>query len=566
MKTKKISLKTGMLLIIILCWLVPIAILMSLSGFLLGRSYQESAEQMIRASTDYAVQQVQRQLRSGIEDSKAISYDGVIRSAYRGYLDRGDRAELHRKVDDYITRKFSRSQEYRAVFVNFWDPQANTNVYLLNGNTTGYGLLQDCREKSVTILEIMEQADTDVIPITLDGNLYIARNLVNSQFKPYATVVLMVDPRVVFAPLDGLTRIEGGQIRLDDVAFFLGESGNIIQQEPVPLESMDIRYYVESNGHQFSFCADFSDYNLLRENPWLLLLGVTVGLMVLPLLIVVIYLFRQHISGPAEVLGDANQRVESGDRGYEITAAAPNAEFSKLFSQFNAMSKELKVQFERAVLEQQTTQKAQIKALQSQINPHFLNNTLEVINWEARLSGNDNISEMIEALSTMLGAALDRKGRTQIPLEEELSYVDAYLKIIKWRMGDSFHVFKDVDKATLPVMVPRLILQPIAENAVEHDIAHRHEGSLWVRSYASSGCMVVELEHDGILTPEDKKNITRLIREADPESHVGLQNVSQRLKLIYGRSDLLSIEDTDHDTIVARICFPVEETAERNLP
>ena len=566
MNSKKISLKTGMLLIIILCWLVPIAILMSLAGFLLGKSYQESAEQMIRASTDYAVQQVQRQLRSGIEDSKAISYDGLIRSAYRTYLDRGDRTELHRKVDDYITRKFSRSTEYRAVFVNFWDPRVNTNVYLLNGNTTGYGLLQDCREKSVEILEIMADADTDVMPITLDGNLYIARTLVSSQFKPYATVVLMVDPKVVFAPLDGLTRIEGGQIRLDEEAFFLGESGNIISQEPVPLESMDLRYYVEFNGHQFSFCADFTDYNLLRENPWLLWLGATVSLMVLPLLIVVIYLFQQHISKPAESLGSAYRKVQSGDRGYEIAAEAPNAEFSTLFSQFNAMSKELKAQFERAYLEQQATQKAQIKALQSQINPHFLNNTLEVINWEARLSGNDNISDMIEALSTMLGAALDRKGRTQIPLEEELSYVDAYLKIIKWRMGDSFHVFKDVDSSTLGILVPRLILQPIAENAVEHDIAHRHEGSLWVRSYVEQGLMVVELEHDGILTPEDRVNIARLIARPDPESHVGLQNVSQRLKLIYGRSDLLSIEDTDHGTIIARICFPAEVPAERNLP
>ena len=76
----------------------------------------------------------------------------------------------------------------------------------------------------------------------------------------------------------------------------------------------------------------------------------------------------------------------------------------------------MKHQFEQAVEEQQALQQAKIKALQSQINPHFLNNTLEVINWEARIAGNDRISEMIEALATMLNATLNRDEQSRIPL------------------------------------------------------------------------------------------------------------------------------------------------------
>ena len=75
-------------------------------------------------------------------------------------------------------------------------------------------------------------------------------------------------------------------------------------------------------------------------------------------------------------------------------------------------------------------------ALQSQINPHFLNNTLEIINWEARLSDNRKVSAMIEALSTMLEATLNRKKRHMVALSEELSYVDAYLYIISQRLGE----------------------------------------------------------------------------------------------------------------------------------
>ena len=84
-------------------------------------------------------------------------------------------------------------------------------------------------------------------------------------------------------------------------------------------------------------------------------------------------------------------------------------------------------------------------ALQSQINPHFLNNTLEIINWEARMEGNDRVSSMIEALSTMLEATMDRKKQQMIPLSEEISYVEAYCYIIRQRFGEKFQFEKQID-------------------------------------------------------------------------------------------------------------------------
>ena len=556
-KKKKMSLRTGLLSIIVLCWVIPIILVVSLAVFLLGKNYQESAEQMIRASADYAVGQVRRQLQQAVEDSKGVSYDGVVRNAYRDYEQQQDSAELYRRVDDYINQKFSRSSQYRAVFIRFWDEEG-TGVYLLNSGTTGFGLLQECKQQGLLLLDEMRLADTDIRMIAIHGNLYMARNLVDSHFNPYATVVLLLDPKAIFAPLDGLGRVEGPQISVDDVTFFLGESGKLIEQEPVAPEKADMSYYIEEDGHSFSFSADFVEYNLLRENPWLVGLTVGVGTMVLPLVIVVIAIFQRNVSKPMAILTRASRYVQSGERGYQIEKESPNMEFSKLFNDFNVMSSELKKQFDRAYLEQQATQKAQIKALQSQINPHFLNNTLEVINWEARIAGNDQVSEMIEALSTMLGAALDRKGRTQIPLQEELGYVDAYLKISKWRIGDKFHVEKQIDEDALTVAVPRLILQPIVENAVEHDITRHHGGNLIVRAFREEGFLEVDVEHDGSLTEEDKQNIEKFLSPDTVGTHVGIQNVSQRLKLIYGVSDLISIRDTDHGTILAQLRFPLE--------
>ena len=224
------------------------------------------------------------------------------------------------------------------------------------------------------------------------------------------------------------------------------------------------------------------------------------------------------------------------------------------------MSSEMKEQFERSYLEQQASQRAQIKALQSQINPHFLNNTLEIINWEARMAGNDRVGAMIEALSTMLNAALDRDGRTQIALREELSYMDAYLYIIRERLGESFCVHKQIDESLLSRQVPRLILQPIAENAVEHDLARHGGGNLWLRVYRAGHRLVLEVEHDGSMTEKDRERIAdQLEGEGEISSSVGIRNVSKRLKLIYGKEGALSMDETDHGTILARISFPDKE-------
>ena len=109
-----------------------------------------------------------------------------------------------------------------------------------------------------------------------------------------------------------------------------------------------------------------------------------------------------------------------------------------------------------AIIEKEKIQ-YQYETLKAQINPHFLNNTLEIINWEARLADNEQVCSMIEALSTMLDAAVGRDGRSQAPLSEELKYVDAYLYITKERLGERLTVSREIEKSMLGCQIPRLM-------------------------------------------------------------------------------------------------------------
>ena len=552
---KPVSLKMGLLTTIVICWLLPILIVMVLSGVLFGRSYRQNVLDEIDLSAHNALLQVQVQLEDAIDDSKDVSYDGVIRNAYRSYLNTHDRAALYRSTIDYLSLSFFREEQYKAVSIHYWDKDIDVNSYYLSSGISGYELLNQCRENVPEILEAMQDADTKILFLTPGGQLCMVRNLLDSSFVPYASVVMMLDPEYFFRPLTAINRIDEMQLYVDDAVLVI--DGDTVTVSASAGEEWERTYEIEADGHRLFAEAKIEKYNVWNENPWLLWAVLSVALLVLPLLLVMISLFYRHITRPMEVLAEANTKVESGQRGYAIEQCAPNAEFDKLYRHFNSMSEELQGQFERSYLEQQATQRAQIKALQSQINPHFLNNTLEIINWEARLAQNERISTMIEALSTMLGAALDRDGRNQIALQEELGYIEAYLYIINERLGGKLNVRQDIAPGMETTLIPRLILQPIVENAVEHDIVVRRGGNLILRAFEKDEQIILEVEHDGTMTDADRKNIERLLSDEEVgKGQVGLRNVYKRLKLLYGDKGTLTIDGDCPGLILARISFP----------
>ena len=558
MKRQRLSMRRGLIMVIVTCWLVPIVAIVTLSGVMLGSSYQQYVQQELDISAANALHLVEMRMEEAIRDSKAVSYDGVVRDAYRGYLQNGDAAVLHSAVNDYLTANFTGSEMYKAVYIWFHDTDAS--AYVFGQGSTSIELLRRCRASVPEIREQMADADTDIRIFLLDGELYMARNVLGSTFKPYACVVMMLDPAILFQSLNAVSRVSGIEYGIDGHLFSLTKDGDILTVDQENDTKYTVRYSTETEGHRISFSGQFVEYDLWDENPWMRWAVAGITMMVLPLLVLTVILFRRHVRRPMETLVQAYQLVQSGERGYEIGESAPNAEFDKLYGHFNDMSTELKLQFERSYLEQQASQRAQIKALQSQINPHFLNNTLEIINWEARLAENDRVSAMIEALSTMLDAALARDGRNQIPLSEELGYVDAYLYIIRARLGGDFHITKEIDPDTLEQMIPRLILQPIVENAVEHDITARGSGELFLRTMMMDGRLVLEVEHDGVMTDEDKARIRTIL---DPDAaepirggRVGLRNVNQRIRLIYGDLGVLTIGESTPGKILARLSLP----------
>ena len=561
MKKQPGSLRTKLLRIILLCWVLPIAIILTVAGILLRSNYERNLRGQLETDAGYVLRQEELLLNAVFESSKAVSYDGAVRSAYRDYLQHGDRTALYRGVSEYLSQTFSRDERFQAVFVSFWE-DLKIYPYIMSSGIRGYSIPRNYhRSVEPLLLEEMAEADTAIRILVFDNELYVARNLLDSSFRPYATVVMFCDKSGLLDSFDSIRGAGGVMLLLDDL--MLDETGTLQQAAPAETENGDVLCYDgELEGHRLQLQVKTVPFDILADIPELRIAVTAVVLLVLPLLLVMILLFRRQVTRPVETLLDATDRLQSGERGYQIADEAKNKEFERIYRHFNAMSTELQNQFERSYQEQQALQQARVKALQSQINPHFLNNTLEVINWEARLAGDDRVSTMIEALSVMLNAALGRDGRSRIPLKEELGYVDAYLYIISQRLGERLVINQEIDETLLELPVPRLILQPLVENAVEHDLAQRHGGTLAVRVYRVGDEMVLESEHDGNLSAEDLESIRELLAssvvDTEISGQVGLRNVRQRLELLYGQAGRLNIEQSAPERILAQVRFPIE--------
>ncbi len=200
---------------------------------------------------------------------------------------------------------------------------------------------------------------------------------------------------------------------------------------------------------------------------------------------------------------------------------------------------------------------ARMEALQNQINPHFLFNTLNSISSLVRFDP-DTAREVISKLATILRRLLS-SADSFVPLREEVEFIDNYLDIEVVRFGkDKLRVVKELAPESLDVMVPSMLLQPLVENSIKHGLASKVEGgSIFLRSRLSDSRLVIEVEDDGVgiaatQTPESGNG-----RGAG----IGMANVSERLQVLYGDTARLTVDSHEGKGTLVRIRLPLLQTA-----
>jgi len=254
----------------------------------------------------------------------------------------------------------------------------------------------------------------------------------------------------------------------------------------------------------------------------------------------------ESINRPIKVLEQLSTKIAEGNLA--ARADLPNVkELDNLTENLNTMAAKIQDLIAANIMEQQNLQKAEMKALQAQITPHFLYNTFDTIIWLAEGQQNDQVIDITRAFSSFFRISLNR-GKDWLTVAEEFEHIKSYLTIQKIRYRDILDYKIDYQNEMASQSVLKLILQPLVENALYHGIKNkRGRGFLSVRGWKEQGFLCFSVEDNGIGIMEEKLNdITKQIDGAvDPAalSNVyGLYNVNRRLELYYDRKTKLEIK------------------------
>jgi two-component system sensor histidine kinase YesM len=285
---------------------------------------------------------------------------------------------------------------------------------------------------------------------------------------------------------------------------------------------------------------------------------VSVSLAAIAIISVIISIF---ISRPVNKLEKSMKMVEQGNFDTEIHIKG-DIEVEQLSNSFNVMVAKIKKLIDQNIKEHEETRKSELKALQFQIKPHFLYNTLESIIWMIEKGRNNEAVAMVSSLAKLFRIAIN-KGQEIISVRDELEHVKNYLVIQKMRYQDMLEYEIAAQEEVLNQTTLKLILQPLVENAIYHGIMKTMEkGSIRISVELNGGCILFSVQDNGVGIPAElQSKILAGEYKSDKGSSVGIRNIHERIRLYYGDGFGITIESVVDKGTEVNIRIPAQTEA-----
>ena len=273
-----------------------------------------------------------------------------------------------------------------------------------------------------------------------------------------------------------------------------------------------------------------------------------------------------RISSPILKLNESVLEYEAGEQP-EIYIGG-SMEIRHLGDSIQRSYEQIDSLMHKIVLEQTERRKSELDALQSQINPHFLYNALDSITWMIEGERNDEAVFMISQLAKLFRISLS-KGRTVIPVRDELQHAESYMNIQKVRYRNSFSFIQDVEPAVCSCCTVKLVLQPILENAINYGAGGMDEddgGEIKVTGREKDGNLILSVTDNGIGMSKEEVRflLTDSGRARKHGSGVGLVNVNNRIQLLFGKEYGITVESEPDEGTTVSICIPAVPYTEEN--
>lgn len=271
------------------------------------------------------------------------------------------------------------------------------------------------------------------------------------------------------------------------------------------------------------------------------------------------------ITQPIRTLQNSMNKVEKGDFEQALVPETAKNEIGALSNSFNLMTLQIQSLIAQNIEEQRLKRKSELKALQSQIKPHFLYNTLDSIIWMAEAEANKDVVLMTSSLAKLLRQSISNDNEL-VPIRGEIEYTKSYLTIQQMRYKDTLDFKINVDNEILDYTIVKLTLQPLVENAIYHGIKFKeHMGTVRIGGSIMGEDIIITISDNGIgMNSEQLKHIFDN-KHKSSSSGVGINNIQERLQLYYGERYGLIFESYENNGTTVYVRIPANNTETFNL-
>ncbi|MGL5260381.1 MAG: sensor histidine kinase [Lachnospiraceae bacterium] len=571
MLKKTLSLRNLLLAVFCACWLIPISLFTFFIFYSYQKAYINKIEKVISNMVNVSATMVSGKIDDMIHLLQQPTYEGTWETLNDSY----EKEEITylkymTQLRANLKNKYNNEERISAYSFYLLEDDIPSIYYSRQGYSYSY-YLSDINDK---IEEIRKKESNYTEIFVHDNTLYLARNLYTvNNYRKYGTFVIALNTNVLFKdiPIEDVENVklyinEEEELKNNDYyGIYYKEN---VENDEIVEERIVNTYTITQKKDKYDFKLSYivehdilySSLQQLNSITWWILLAM------IPIIVLAYIFLNTHIKEPLKKLLKISEDIKDGKFGVvDEYENMPNREFQKLFDSFNAMSIQLQYLFDSVYAEQLARKDAQISALQAQINPHFLNNTLEMMNWQARIDQNIEMSKMIEALGTVLDSSMNRKNDREVALVDEIKCADSFLYIMSMRFGQRLKIIKNIQSVLLQEKVPHLIIQPLLENAIEHGIDKVKSGIIHLNIYREDDEMIIDIINSGIpMTVSEKERIDQIltasldvrVKESSNHISIGIYNVNRRIQLIYGNSYGLTLTSLQDGRTRARIRIP----------
>ena len=529
------------------------------------------------------------QMRSIIDDKEKLNLQSYLQQSVSsmdrtldGYNSLSDYIAFDRTLAEAFSMEYGTPYEQYEQLTQKVDPILRSSSYFHGGMQritiyTDNGMVKH----DTTVAPVSEIEETDWYQKTLEHpglnwfvnypekTLFSARKLAFSGAREGVNILYMdVDYQKLFTPY---------------AETLISECGLYITDQEGKLVFEESRFSGKNQNYDLTY-SEFleqrdrgsADYTILCEQSnttgwtvWLYQpvglagesmrpIGVMAGVTILICILAAVlayFITSGMVSSRIERLTHFMQEVQEGSMDMQMESDDRD-EIGMLYRGFGSMMKRIRTLINEVYLSKITQKEAELKALQAQINPHFLYNTLSLINWKALAAGEEDISRMTLAMSTFYRTALNR-GRNVLQVEAELSNTRAYLEIQSMLHDGDFDYEIEVQPEILQCESLNLILQPLVENAIHHGIEEKTDGrgKISVRGWKEDNCVWFMVEDNGVGM---EQKVADKILTMESKGY-GVRNVDERIRLCYGEKYAMKVESVVGKGTKMTIHFPAKQ-------